>query len=68
MSDKHYLQKSNKFLNSNDKFVCPRILSASTDELRAVGFDTEAAAVAKAEALGLDLAKIRVIRMRDNTP
>lgn len=68
MSDKHYLQKSNKFLNANDEFVCPKILSASTDDLRAVGFATEAAAVSKAEALGLDLAKVRVIRMRDNTP
>ena len=68
MSDKHYLQKSNRFLNASDEFVCPKILSPDKDELRAVGFDTKAAAVAKAEALGLDLSKVRVIRMRDNTP
>jgi len=52
---KYFLQKGNRFLAQGDVFTAP----AMGDE-KAIQFDTEDAALDKAEALGLDLDLIYV--------
>lgn len=51
----------NLFLDSSDQFT----VSAGSDG-RAVGFETEDAALDKAESLGLNLDRIQVVRFRQN--
>ena len=53
---KFFLQKSNKFLDANDEFKAGGFM-----EKTAKAFDTEAAALDKAEAMGLDLDAIYVV-------
>ena len=52
----------NMFLNSNDEFKSPAGLHGSTKN-----FSSEEEAVAKAEALGVNLDHIRIIRFRSNS-
>lgn len=63
-SVKYYLRMNSRYLNAHDEFSCPVILGQRKDENNpAFGFASEAAAVAKAETLGLDLGQIRVVRL-----
>ena len=51
------LAKGNQFLDKSDAFKSPALYHANT-----VNFDTENAALDKAESLGLHLDTIRVVR------
>jgi hypothetical protein len=57
MAKKFYLQKGNRYLATGDTFTAPTM----GDE-KAVAFDSEDAALDKAEALGLDLDRIYVTK------
>jgi hypothetical protein len=56
---KYALKKGNQFLNASDAFKSPALYHKDT-----VRFDTEAAALDKAVALGLHLDTIDVVRLQ----
>lgn len=55
----YFLQKDNKFLDQTDAFKV-----GAFREPEAKSFETEAAALDKAEALGLNLDRIRVVKAK----
>lgn len=61
MSDVYFLRKGNRFLDDNDQFVLPAIYGVRPNPKVSVEFASEAAAVAKAEALGVSLDLIKVV-------
>lgn len=60
---KFYLRLHDRYLNANDEFKAPVILGQRNGDVPAFGFDSQALALAKAEALGLDLGHIRIVRL-----
>ena len=61
-TEKFALRKGNQFLDASDEFKSPALYHAST-----VRFDTEDAALDQAEALGLHLDQVKVVRLRIDT-
>ena len=55
----YFLQKNNQFLNKSDAFKAPALRHPD-----AKPFESEAAALDKAEAMGLDLDSIYVVKAK----
>ena len=76
-ANKYYIEKDNFYLDGDDQFGSPttrkpteidpslaaRVPSSWSPHKPAVGFDSKAAALAKAESIGLDLSQIKVVRV-----
>ena len=60
---KFYLRKGNKYITESDTFTAPAFGHES-----AKAFDTEDAALDKAEALGIDLDRVTVVEAKVREP